>query len=159
MVWPDASSRTGQHATQEESDMQSTTPEEVGAFLTYPTNKLIGVMTDAPQAKAAREALHGAGFAEDGVDLLCGPEGARRLDVSGTAHGGLARLYRFIEGFGDMEHPHLQRYEQELLAGHCVLTVEARDHERREQARQIMTTHDGYFVNFYGRWHVEGLTA
>jgi hypothetical protein len=139
--------------------MTYSTPGEAGAFLTYPTNKLIGVIADAPQAKAAIEALHGAGFVEDGVDLLCGPEGARRLDVSGKAHGVLARLYRFIEGFGDMEHPHLQRYEQELLAGHCVITVEARDPERREQARQIVKTHDGYFMNFYGRWHVEGLTA
>ena len=139
--------------------MQSATPEEVGAFLTYPTNKLIGVIADAPQATAVREALHVAGFVEDQVDLLCGPDGARRLDVSGTAHGVLARLYRFIEGVGDMEHHHLQRYEQELRAGHCVITVEARDHERRERARQIMKTHDGYFVNFYGRWQVEGLDA
>ena len=139
--------------------MKHATPTEAGAFLTYPTNQLIGVMADAPHAQAAIEALHEAGFAEERVDVLCGPEGARRLDVSGKAHGVLARLYRFIEGFGDMEHHHLKRYEQELLAGHCMITVAARDHERREQARQIMKTHDGYFVNFYGRWHVEGLDA
>lgn len=139
--------------------MKYSTPEEAGAFLTYPTNKLIGVIADAPQAKAAIETLHVAGFAEDRVDLLCGPEGMRRLDVSGKAHGVLARLYRFIEGFGDMEHYHLKRYEQELLAGHVVIAVKARDQESREQARQILKTHDGYFINFYGRWHVEGLAA
>jgi hypothetical protein len=49
--------------------------------------------------------------------MLCGPEGARRLDVSGKAHGLLARLYRFIEEYGDVEQSHLKRYEQELLAG------------------------------------------
>jgi hypothetical protein len=134
--------------------MKYSTPEEARAFLTYPTNKLIGVIADAPHAKAALEALNGAEFAEDQVDLLRGPEGARRLDVSGKEHGVLARLCRFIEGFGDMECPHLKRYEQELLAGHCVVTVEARAHECREQARQIMKTHDGCFVNFYGCWHV-----
>ena len=139
--------------------MKYSTPREAGAFLPYPTHKLIGVIADAPHAKAAIEALTVAGFAEDRVGMLCGPEGARRLDVSGKEHGVLARLYRVIEGFGDMEHNHLKRYEQELLAGHCVMAVEARDQGRREQARQIIKTHDGYFINFYGRWHVEGLDA
>jgi hypothetical protein len=159
MAWPEAAQSTGQHTMQEELAMKYSTPGEAGEFLPYPTNQLIGIIADAPYATAMIEALHVAGFAEDQVALLCGPEGARRLDVSGTAHGVLARLYRFIEGLGDMEHPHLTRYEQELLAGHCVIAVEARDHERREQARQIMQTHGGYFMNFYGRWHVEGLAA
>jgi len=139
--------------------MKYSTPGEAGAFLTYPTNKLIGAIVDAPHAQAAIEALNVAGFAEDQVDMLCGLEGARRLDVNGKEHGVLARLYRFIEGFGDMEHNHLKRYEQELLAGHFVIAVKARDKESREQARQIVKAHDGYFINFYGRWHVEGLAA
>jgi hypothetical protein len=112
-----------------------------------------------PALQGSHYPLHVAGFAEDRADMLCGPKAARRLDVSGKAHGILATRYRFIEGFGDMERSHLKRYEQELLAGHAVIAVQAHDPKRREQAQQSMHTHDGYFMNFYGRWHVEGLAA
>jgi hypothetical protein len=55
--------------------------------------------------------------------------------------------------------PGLWRTGLTLLAGHAVIAVEARDPKRREQAQQIMQTHDGYFLDFYDRCHVEGLAA
>jgi hypothetical protein len=52
--------------------MTCATPTEAGEFLTCPTNQLIGVIADAPQAKATIEAVHAAGFVEDQVDIARG---------------------------------------------------------------------------------------
>ena len=55
------------------------------------------------------------------------------MDPTGERHGFLARLYRFVEKFGDMESKHLSEYKSELLGGHR--------------------------VNYFGRWTVEGLSS
>ena len=100
-------------------------------FLRYPTNKLIGVVTTPEKLQVTIVALNEAGFGENEIDVLCGKEGADRLDVSGEHHGLLARLYRFIGRFGDIESKNLQEYQQELLSGHFVLAIQASDEDKR----------------------------
>jgi hypothetical protein len=128
-------------------------------FLRYPTNKLIGVVTTPEELQATIAELNEAGFGKNEIDVLCGKEGADRLDVSGEHHGLLARLYRFIGKLGDIESKNLQEYQQELLRGHFVLAIQAADEDKRTQALNIIKSHGGHAVTFYGRWTVEGLAS
>ena len=121
----------------------------------YPTNKVIGIIDDAGDCKAALKDLKAAGFTTDDIGVLSGEEGAHRLDPTGEEHGPLARLARWIEKAGDMESEHVKRYEQEVLAGHFCIGVNAKEPEAREKVRNILKAHNGHFINFYGQWAIE----
>jgi hypothetical protein len=130
-----------------------------GEFLEYPTNRVVGVFADWGHARATIDQLAAGGFTPEQIGALCGPEGAKRLDASGQQHGILAQISRFFQGFADMDEKHTKRHEQELLAGHALVSVAAADDAKREQIRQVMKAHGGYFINYYGKWVVENLEA
>lgn len=135
--------------------MKYTYLNETDNFFHYPTNKLVGIVSTSEELQAAIVELNKGGFGEDEIDMLCGKEGADRLDVTGEQHGLVARLYRFIEKFGDME-SELREYRQELLSGHFLLAIDAADEDQKARALNILQSHGGRRVNFYGRWAVEG---
>ena len=139
--------------------MKYTDLNENNNFLRYPTNKLIGVVSTPEELRAAIVDLNKAGFGEDAIEVLCGKKGADRLDVTGEEHGPLARVYRFVEKFGDMEAKHLREYKQELLSGHFLIAIKAAEEEKRAQALTIFQSHGGHRVNFYGKWAVKGLAS
>jgi hypothetical protein len=128
-------------------------------FFRYPTNKLIGVVATPEELQATITELNEAGFGEDEIDELCGKEGADRLDISGKHHGLPARLYRYIGRLGDIESKNLQEYEQELLNGHYVLAIQVADEDKRMQVLNVIKSHGGHAVTFYGRWTLEGLAS
>ena len=127
-------------------------------FIFYPTNKVVGIIDDPGDAKAALRDLRAAGFTADELEVLTGEEGAHRIDVTGEEHGPLARFVRsFQKLLGDYEPAHVRRHEREFLAGHYGIGVTAKDGEAREKARQILKSHNGHFINFYGQWVMEVL--
>jgi hypothetical protein len=120
-------------------------------FIFYPTNKVVGIIDDPSDAKAALRDLRVAGFTADEIEVLTGEEGAHRIDVTGEEHGALARFVRSYQKLlGDYEPAHVRRHEQELLAGHFGIGVTAKEPEAREQVRGILKSHGGHFINFYG---------
>lgn len=139
--------------------MTYSTLGQSGEFLEYPTNKIIGVFADWDHARAAIDQLSAGGFTKEQIGVLYGQEGARRLDASGGDHGMLAQISRFFQGFADMDDKHTKRHEQELLAGHVLLYVDAADDAAREQTRAVMKGAGGYFINYYGKWFVENMEA
>src|SRR5690349_21413344 len=56
-------------------------------FTFDPTNKVVGSIDAADDAKDAMLDLTAAGFTEGEVELLTDKEAARRIGVSGEAHG------------------------------------------------------------------------
>lgn len=139
--------------------MEFTSLNEGSDFLTYPTNKVIGILSTPEELHAAVTELNNAGFGREQVQLLCGEKGAERLDTTGEQHGFLARLYRFVEKFGDMESQHLREYKSELLSGHFLVAVDVPDEDDRARVLDIFKAHGGHRVNFYGMWTVEGLSS
>ena len=139
--------------------MTYSTLGQSGEFLDYPTNKVIGVFADWEHARAAIDRLSAGGFTQEQIGVLYGQEGARRLDASGKEHGILAQISRFFQGFADMDDKHTKRHEQELLAGHVLLYVNADDDASKERIREVMKAHGGYFINFYGKWFVQNMEA
>jgi len=129
--------------------------KEKPGFIPYPSNKVVGFIDDPNDAQAALRDLNAAGFKAAEIEFLTGDEGARRIDVTGRKHGPLARIVRSIQKLGDYESKHLRRHEQELLAGHFGIGVTAKRESDRQKVRQILKSHNGHFINYYGKWAME----
>lgn len=139
--------------------MEFTSLNEGSEFLTYPTNKVLGIVDTAEDLHGAVTELNNAGFGKDQVQVLCGEKGAERLDTTGEHHGFFAKLYRMVENFGDMEPKHLREYQSELLGGHFLLAVDVPEENDRTRVLDVFKAHGGHRVNFFGKWTVEGLPS
>ena len=137
--------------------MEFTSLNESDRFLSYPTNKIIGMVSTPEELHAAIAELNAAGFGEAQVEVLCGRKGAARLDVTGERRGFLARVYRFVEKFGDMDAKHLNDYRSELLNGHFLLAVDVPDDDARTRVVDVFKAHGGHRVNFFRALTIEGL--
>jgi hypothetical protein len=127
-------------------------------FTFDPTNKVVGIIDDLLNTKAALEDLRTAGFMADEVELLTDDDGARRIDISGdrlvTVH--IFRSTQKLPAYYDAPGL-LKRLEQELLAGHFFVAVASKDGEARERVHEVLKSHSGHFINFYGRWAAQAL--
>ena len=130
-------------------------------FTFDPTNKVVGSIDAAGDAKDAMRDLTAAGFATSEVELLTDQEGAARIDMSGEGHEAMVHVHIFdstqkVPAFYDSP-VIVRRVEEELRASHYLIGVVAKDGEARERAREILKSHGGHFINFYGRFAAEGL--
>lgn len=128
-------------------------------FVFNPTNKVIGIIDDASDAKAALLDLRAVGFTAEALELLTGEEGAQRIDLSDeerevSVH--IIGLTQKPQAYYDA--PGLvTQIEQELKAGHYGIGVGTTDSEARERVRKILKSHGGHYINFYGTWAAESL--
>ena len=128
-------------------------------FIAYPTNRVVGTITDAAAARRAVEALTAAGFPLDTIDVLHGEQDLERLDPSGSAHGVFAQLQRaMIRGAAGSEIKHLNYHVDDVRAGKSVIMVLAPEGKTRDAAANILHAHGAEFVGFYGRWAYESLS-
>lgn len=139
----------------EASDAAWQFPEPPDGFLTAPENRVLAQMDDPHAVAAAIDDLARAGFDRDNIWVLCGPEGARRLDVTGRDHGLKGRIYRVIERIGD-ERELLLRSEEHLAAGGLVVTVPT-DDQAKQTAARILGEHGGHDMAHFGKWQWEPL--
>lgn len=122
-------------------------------FVAYPTNRVVGTVSDAGKAREAIGALLQAGFRQEDIDLLHGEEGLHRLDETGAEHGFLAQFQRtLIRHFETEDFKHLTHHIEDVRAGRCVLMVLTKRREQRIVAGDILHQHGAEFVGFYGRW-------
>jgi hypothetical protein len=132
---------------------------ERGAFVPYPTNRVVGTIQAAPEAQAAIQALLQAGFERDDVDVLHGESDVQRLDPTGAAHGFLAQfqrvLMRNVASVEDYEH--LMQHVADVRAGRFVVMVRVKAADERHLAADILTSHGAASVGFFGRWAWESL--
>ncbi|MGH8907999.1 MAG: hypothetical protein ACRD0K_16160 [Egibacteraceae bacterium] len=131
--------------------------EQNNEFLDYPTNRVLAVIDKPDHVRAAVENLARAGFGADAVDVLCGEEGARRLDVTGEDHGLISRLTRILQSFG-AEHERLKRHVEELRAGRFLICVYVgEDEERKGKAHVTLNSAGAHYINYYSEWSIEQL--
>ena len=129
-------------------------------FIAYPTNRVVGTVGDAENAKAAIDALLKAGFNEADIDILHGEQDVERLDPTGSEHGFLAQFQRtLIRAFEHDEFKHLMHHVEDVRAGRYVIMVLTKRRAQRILAGDILHQHGAEFVGFYGRWAWEGLHA
>ena len=131
------------------------TSNKSGGFVAYPTNRVVGTIDDPGAAQAVVESLLEAGFDIEGIEILYGEEGLRRLDPTGKEHGFLARVQR--ADFLWNEDKYLRRHVEDIRAGHFVVMVLAKEPEKREKVREILKSHGGHFIKFFGMWAIHSL--
>jgi hypothetical protein len=130
-------------------------PEPPEGLLTAPENRVVAQMDGQDSVAAAIDALAEAGFDREAIYVLCGPEGAKRLDVSGVDHGLRGRIYRVVEWIGD-ERAVLLRLEEHLAAGGLMVSVPA-DHVMSSTAARILGEHGAHGMAHFGKGHWEPL--
>ena len=124
----------------------------------YPTNRVVGTITDASQAGEAGAALLAAGFGRDAINVLHGDEDLRRLELTDEQHGLFEQVQRtVIRTFELEEFRHLTHHIEDLRAGRFVIMVLAKRREQRMLAGDILHRYGAEFVGFYGRWAWEDL--
>jgi hypothetical protein len=137
--------------------MEHTSQKARKGSLDYRTHKVVGIIDDKAQADAARVALISVGFTDDMIEVFCGLEGERDLDLRGESHGVLDHVNRVLHHVLWMEGLNMDRYEQALLAGQCVIQVYTTDSHASEQAHEIIKSHSGHYIHVYGFWETERL--
>jgi hypothetical protein len=127
---------------------------QVGDFIAYPTNRVVGTIADARQARVAIERLLQAGVDREDIDILHGEQGLHRLDPSGAEHGYLAQFQRtMVRLAGPAEESlHLRHHVDDVREGRFVIMVRAEGPRRRDLVAGILNGHGAEFVGFYGRW-------
>jgi hypothetical protein len=65
--------------------MKFTSLNEDDNFLTYPANKIIGILNTRDDLRAALTDLNNSGCEKEQVQVLCGETGVDRLDHRRTA--------------------------------------------------------------------------
>jgi uncharacterized protein (TIGR02246 family) len=129
-------------------------------FIAYPTNRVVGTISDAGKARAAIEALLQAGFDRENVDILHGEEDLHRLDPTGAEHGFLAQFQRTLIRSLELEDfKHLMHHVEDVRAGRFVIMVLTKRRALRIVAADILHQYGAEFVGFYGRWAWEDLPA
>ena len=128
-------------------------------FTFDPTNKIIGIIDDPTEAKAAVRDLRAADFTADEIEVLMGEEGAQGIDMSGEGHEASVHIVPSTQKLPTYyDAPVIvRRVEEEMLAGHYVIGITAKEPEARARALDILKSHGGHFINFYGRWAAEAL--
>lgn len=122
------------------------------------TNRVIAVIDDPRQARAAIATLERAGIGEGDLNAFSGEEGARQIDAEGVHSGGVTHVLRGLQRW-TVEGSHLRKYQAELAQGHQVVDVHAHGRGGRDVVAQILRAHGAHFVNAYGQWTIEGIVA
>jgi hypothetical protein len=138
--------------------MNQATQRQIDLFLRYPARKVIGVVDTPAELERVLEALSEAGFERDEITVFSGDEGIRTIDPKGVHHGLIGRLTRIVQVIGN-EREHMERYEEELRAGHFLVIVPVPDERTKERAREAFRAAGGHFVDYYGPLLIEHLVA
>jgi hypothetical protein len=135
------------------SDEERGFPEPPDGLVKPQDDSVVAFLDDPDHVEAAMQQLVEEGFEPDGIWVLCGTDGAERLDVDGRHHGLRGRVYRLIEWMSD-EKGILFRARDHLEAGGLVLSVLA-DEEQKVSAARILGDHGGHNMAHFGPDHWE----
>jgi hypothetical protein len=123
--------------------------------ITYPTNRLLGVIDDPADARAALEALVVSGIARDDVTVMAGEDGLERVSRLGPPPSPLSRVIRAFQFMSMDQTPDFLVYEHALLDGRTVIAVRASDRDRMLEASAVLELHGAHFLNYFGRLSTE----
>ena len=141
--------------------MNEVSAERRRDYTPYPTNRVLGIIGDADKAEAAIDALLKAGFDRKDIDILHSEEDLERVDPAGAKDGFLTQFRRTVTRTFSVfeEFRHLTHDLEEVRAGRFAVMVLAKRHAQRILAADVLNRYGAKFVEFYGRWAWEDLSA
>jgi hypothetical protein len=113
------------------------------------------LMDDPDEVVAAIEELVEAGIDRDQIFVLCGPDGAERLNIYGRHRGLRGHIFRFVEQFGDVAQ-NRQKSIDHMKAGGYWMSVPA-DEADKISVATILGRHEAHDMIHYGPYHQERL--
>ena len=127
-------------------------------MITYPTNRLLGVIDAAEDAIRAVDALVEAAFDPAGIVLLMGEEGRDRLGRLGHHPNAFSRVVRLLQFTLMDQTPDFLVYEHALLDGRAVIAVHVASRDRMLEAAAVLERHCAHFLNYFGRLSTEEIS-
>ena len=124
-------------------------------FLTYPEHKVVALMDDPESVRAAMDDLDQAGFGSGKINVMSGPDGVAKLDVTGRRHGLRGRIHRLVEHLGD-EHEWLELQSAHIADGGYWIAVST-DEQTKSQVADILTQHGAHDAAYFAVAHWETL--
>ena len=113
----------------------------------YPMHYVVAVVDDPALATQALIALKDAGFEDAAVEIFPGPEFLRNYRDF-VEH---RNLLQRVEGlFPAEEQAAVQEYLAEAEGGASFVTVHVTEPRRRDQVRDVLRTHGGHAMRYYG---------
>jgi len=133
-------------------------PAAISETFNQSTDWLVGVIDEPATAERALADLRAAGFADDGVSLLHGPDAVAMFGAKHDQQGPLRRILSQIIGQGNDASALAEDYEAEARLGHSLINVYAPKEEQVARAQQIIEANGGHRIHYYGRWVITQLS-
>jgi len=132
-------------------------PHDAG-YVYEPTHAVTADFPHGVDVQALQRALTNAGFGPDQMQVLQGEAGAVQLDLKGERHGGWVHFRRELERVFADETVVLDRAEEVLQSGGVVVAAfTGGDAARKAQAAQVLKSHGGQAVRYWGQFTIERL--
>jgi hypothetical protein len=129
------------------------------SYMFIPVNRVTSLFRSRDDARGAVGELQKLGFPEDTLEVFLGEAGAEALDLSGEAHGPVARSFRNLEALFALEAGESHKLANDLLhAGGVAVAVDMEGRqELKDRVAQILKAHRGQVVRYWSRWTIETL--
>ena len=127
-------------------------------MITYPTQRLLGVIDDPARARDAADALAAAGVAPEDVLVLAGPDGRDELARLGSPPNPLSRLTRVFQFMSMDQLPDFLVYERAIDDGRAVIAIRVTDKARIAPIREVLERFGAHFLNYFGRLSTEEIS-
>jgi uncharacterized protein (DUF302 family) len=122
-------------------------------FYSYPAHKFLGVFDKPEKVKETLLVLKENGFQESDFEVICN---AGKIDFSGEEEKLWGRIKHTFDHL-NVGGGYLDRYKEELKNGDLLLSIAVRDSEKKEKVTDIMKSHGGNRLTFFGNWVCEGI--
>lgn len=128
----------------------------VAGYVYDPTGAVTAFYSPKVNVEEVSRALEYAGFDADQVQAFQGEAGESQLDLKAEHHGGWVHFLRALErAFAD-EVEILDKAERVLKTGGGMVAVHTGgDVPRKAQAAEILKSHGGHDVHYWGKWIIE----
>lgn len=119
---------------------------------------IVGVIDDPAAAEEAQRSLLSAGFAQDDVLLLHGPEALRRMEARDEQRGPLGWLSKAVAKVVTDAGTFEANYTREASAGHSIINIHTNHPDYIARAKTVLDRYGAHFVKQYGPWTVSDLS-
>ena len=124
----------------------------------WPTHAVTANFSHGVDVQALQRALTDAGLAPDQVQVFQGAAGAAQLDLKGERHGGWVHFHRELDRMLSDEMWYMDRQVEVLQSGGVVVAAfTGGDDARKHRTAEVLKSHGGQAVRYWGVWFIEGL--